>query len=470
MECEVETEVNKIEVERNVRRCAALLVVTAGLALGACAGEWAFENAKLSPDKATGREADGRLEMSLPSKRACAWWESEFPVTPGKGARFTATAEIALGAGEASPYNDVMLFVTWYDPARGNRKGVRFYQRDFMRYTDGRAACPQAAVRTFDDTFAVPSDCNTVRVEFIAKWHKMDVKIRDVRVETIEAPKPRKVRCVVGNPHERRPKSWDDPEAVVKGRLKQIEDCLTNIFAHVEHPDIILFSEVFADTGTPCPERTAERIPGGPSFALAARYAVKYRCNIAMNVRERTDAGTFHNSTFVVDRAGRHVGTYRKTTLTSGEYMAGLLPGDDFGVFDLDFGRVGCLTCWDHWFSETAKYLRRKGAELLLFPLAGCAPDHVDITFPARGIDIGIPTLVSMRQGHLPNGIIDRDGTWLVKTFEDGGFAWADLDLNERKRTFWLSVGPGAGDPYELYIDESRPELYEKQDLRRPRR
>ena len=421
----MKTEVGKIEVKRDVRRYAVLLAVAAACA-GACAGEWAFANAKLSPDPATGREVDGRLEMSLPSKRTCAWWEKEFPVTPGKGTRFTATAEIALGAGEAAPYNDVMLFVTWYDPTRGNRKGARFYQRDFMRYTD------KGNVRVFDDTFAVPGDCNTVRVEFIAKWHKMDVKIRDVRVETVDAPKPRKVRCVVGNPHEKRPKSWDDPEAVVKGRLKQIEDCLTNIFAHVEHPDIILFSEVFADTGSPCPERTAERIPGGPSFALAARYAVKYRCNIAMNVRERTDAGTFHNSTFIVDRTGRHVGTYRKTTLTSGEYMAGLLPGDDFGVFDLDFGRVGCLTCWDHWFSETAKYLRRKGAELLLFPLAGCAPDHV--------------------------------------TFEDGGFAWADLDLNERKRTFWLSVGPGAGDPYELYIDESRPELYEKQDLRRPRR
>ena len=333
----MKTEVGKIEVKRDVRRYAVLLAVAAACA-GACAGEWAFANAKLSPDPATGREVDGRLEMSLPSKRTCAWWEKEFPVTPGKGTRFTATAEIALGAGEAAPYNDVMLFVTWYDPTRGNRKGARFYQRDFMRYTD------KGNVRVFDDTFAVPGDCNTVRVEFIAKWHKMDVKIRDVRVETVDAPKPRKVRCVVGNPHEKRPKSWDDPEAVVKGRLKQIEDCLTNIFAHVEHPDIILFSEVFADTGSPCPERTAERIPGGPSFALAARYAVKYRCNIAMNVRERTDAGTFHNSTFIVDRTGRHVGTYRKTTLTSGEYMAGLLPGDDFGVFDLDFGRVGCLT------------------------------------------------------------------------------------------------------------------------------
>ena len=44
-----------------------LMVALVGIALGACAGEWAFENAKLSPDKATGREVDGRLEMSLPS-------------------------------------------------------------------------------------------------------------------------------------------------------------------------------------------------------------------------------------------------------------------------------------------------------------------------------------------------------------------------------------------------------------------
>ena len=442
----------------------AIAIGVAAVLLQTLADGWTFENAPLAPDPATGRKAEERLEMSLPSKRTCAWWENSFPVTPGKGARFTATAEIVLDAGEASPFNDVMMYVTWYDPKKGNRKGVRFLQRDFMRYTD------KENVRVFDDTFAVPGDCNTVRVEFIAKWHKMDVKIRNVRVETVDAPKPRKVRCVVGNPHEKRPKSWNAPEAVVQSRLKQIENCLTNIFAPVEKPDIILFSEVFADTGTPCPERTAERIPGGPSFALATRYAAQYRCHIAMNVRERTDEGTFHNSTFIVDRAGRHVGTYRKATLTSGEYMAGILPGDDFGVFDLDFGRVGCLTCWDNWFSETAKFLRRKGAELLLFPLAGCAADHMDITFPARGIDVGIPTLVAMRQGHLPNGIIDRDGTWLVKTFEDGGFAWADLDLNDRKRTFWLSVGPGAGDPYELYLDESRPELYEKQALRRPRR
>ena len=289
------------------------------------------------------------------------------------------------------------------------------------------------------------------------------------------------MRCVVANPHERKATDWrtegtaaanagwNDPDAVVAARLRQMEACLDRIAAELPHPDIVLFSELFTDTGTPCPERTAERIPGGPTFALASRWAAAHRCHVAMNVRERTEDGTFHNTTFIADRAGRLAGRYRKVTLTSGEYMSGILPGDDFGVVDLDFGRVGCLTCWDNWFSETAKFLRRKGAELLLFPLAGGAEDHFAFSFPARCVDTGIPALVATRQGHLPGGIIGRDGEWVARTLEDGGYAWADIDLAARTRTWWLSVGPGEGDPSQLYLDESRPELYERQDLRRPR-
>ena len=465
-----------------IQAVAAVFVLTSVLCVAASSpGTWAFANAKHAPDRAEGRVVGDALEISVPSKRSCAWWEREFAVTPGRGVRFRARAEVSLGAGEKALYNDLMMFVTWYDPAKGNRKGVKFHQRDFMRYTDLDGA------RLFDDTFAVPGDCNTVRVEFVAKWHRMDVRISGVAVETVDAPPPRRVRCVVGNPYEKPAAAgakfdwrkggtegvkdgWDDPLAVRARRLVQIEDTLTNIFAKVEHPDIILFAETFADSGSPRWELTAERIPGGPSFALAAKYAKANRCNIAMNVHEVTDAGTYHNSTFIVDREGRHVGTYRKVTLTSGEYMNGILPGDDFGVFDLDFGRVGCLTCWDNWFSESAKFLRRKGAELLLFPLAGCQMDHIDISFPSRSIDTGIPTLVAIRQKHLVSGIIDRDGQWIAATKEENGFAVADIDLNARKRTFWLSVGPGEGDPYELYLDESRPELYERQDLRLPRR
>ncbi len=81
--------------------------------------------------------------------------------------------------------------------------------------------------------------------------------------------------------------------------------------------------------------------------------------------------------------------------------------------------------------------------ELILFPLAGCANDHVEISFPARAIDTGIPFLVSMRQQHLPNGVIDAKGNWVAQTFEDGGFAWADIDLDAQPQTFLAFRGAG---------------------------
>ena len=53
----------------------------------------------------------------------------------------------------------------------------------------------------FDETFAVPGECDSVEVEFIAKWHPMMVSIRDLSVATADLEaKPRKVRCeFVGN-------------------------------------------------------------------------------------------------------------------------------------------------------------------------------------------------------------------------------------------------------------------------------
>ncbi len=445
-----------------MKACLVAWVMCVGAVLGAA--DWELKSAPLSPDAATGRDlGNGVLELRVPSRRACGWWERTQAIDPAPGGvRFTARAEIALDAAADRVYNDLMMFVTWNFPKDGVRRKGSFFQRDFIAYTDKTEN--GKVVRSFDETYAVPVGCNSVKIEFVGKWHPMTVKVSDCVAAAVPRPKPRLVRCVVGNPHERPFRTWKTFEETIQGRLGQIEATLTNIFAHVEKPDIILFAETFVDTGSPCPEKTAEPIPGGPSFELAAHYAKQYKTYIAMCIRERSPENTYHNSTFIVDRDGELAGVYRKTTLTSGEYQEGTLPGDDFKVFDLDFGRVGCLTCWDNWFSESAKFLRRKGAELVLFPLAGCAPDHVETTFPARAIDIGIPFLVAMRQGHLPNGIIDRDGTWLVKTFEDGGFAWADLDLNERKRTFWLSVGAGQGDPYELYRDESRPEIYERQE------
>ena len=41
--------------------------------------------------------------------------------------------------------------------------------------------------------------------------------------------------------------------------------------------------------------------------------------------------------------------------------------GDGFPVFDLDFGRIGILTCYDGWFPEAFRVLSLKGAEMLIW-------------------------------------------------------------------------------------------------------
>ena len=201
------------------------------------------------------------------------------PVRVVGGVRFRAEARVELAPEESGVWNDLAMLVTWYDPAHGARRGVPFLRRDFVRRRDDGAAL------VFDDTLEVPEGCRAARVEIVAKWHRMDVEIRGFAAEPAAAPPPRLVRCVIANPHERKATDWrnegtaaaeagwEDPEAVVAERLARMEACLDRIAAELPHPDIVLFSELFADTGTPCPERTAERVPGGPSFALASRWA-----------------------------------------------------------------------------------------------------------------------------------------------------------------------------------------------------
>jgi hypothetical protein len=68
--------------------------------------------------------------------------------------------------------------------------------------------------------------------------------------------------------------------------------------------------------------------------------------------------------------------------------------------------------------------------------------------------------VVSVADPKVPSAIIDRDGVWLDQTTQKHGFAFAELDLNERKRSWWLSVGPAFGDPYQLYLAERRQIAY----------
>ncbi|MDO5582310.1 MAG: carbon-nitrogen hydrolase family protein [Planctomycetia bacterium] len=396
------------------------------------------------------RDSNQGLAVELKSENSIGTWTGTVAVKTGTACRITAEAEIDL-IGPSSPGNDSMIILSWMIPDKKNP-----CQRDYVEFSDQQSKTdPQKTIRQFDQIFTVPDQCTAVKIECIFKWRVGKAIFRNVEIATVPVPKPRMVRIVAANPHPSRP-------CTIEGNLAAMEETLKNIFQKVERPDIILFAECFTDSGAPgTVDAKAEPLPDGPTFRLLSRYARQYHVWIAGNIHEAAPEKIYHNTAFLVDRSGKLAGIYRKVHLTSSEFQKGVIPGKELPVFQTDFGKVAFVICWDNWFSETAKILRLKGAELLLFPLAGDAKEsHWGKIWSARAIDSSVPMVVATQQAHLPSAIIDRDGEWLTETKEKNRFAWKDLDLNERKRSFWLSVGPSMGDPYQLYNFERRPSAY----------
>lgn len=90
------------------------------------------------------------------------------------------------------------------------------------------------------------------------------------------------------------------------------------------------------------------------------------------------EQGEYANNALLFDRSGEIMGRYSKVHAAVGgppffwppypedaEWL--MEPGGKFPVFDLDFGRVGILTCYDGYFPETFRILALKGAEILVW-------------------------------------------------------------------------------------------------------
>ena len=79
---------------------------------------------------------------------------------------------------------------------------------------------------------------------------------------------------------------------------------------------------------------------------------------------------TTYNTAVLLDRDGSTVGLYRKIFLTDKERSGSGLTASADGVhtFDLDFGRVAILVCWDQQFSELWQAVAALGADVVFWP------------------------------------------------------------------------------------------------------
>jgi N-carbamoylputrescine amidase len=225
-----------------------------------------------------------------------------------------------------------------------------------------------------------------------------------------------------------------------------------------------------------------EQLPGGPTFAFAARMAAETGAHVHASLYERADGddGLGFNTAIVLAPDGTLVARTRKLhiPITDGYhedryFRPGPADDDAFALVALADARVGLPTCWDQWFPELARAYSLEGADVLVYPTAiGSEPDHPQFdTEPlwervivGNAIANGLFMVAVNRIGEeRPAGggaaltfygssfICDPYGRKLVQAPRDEpAVLVADLDLDQRED--WLELFP--------FLTTRRPDAY----------
>jgi N-carbamoylputrescine amidase len=105
-----------------------------------------------------------------------------------------------------------------------------------------------------------------------------------------------------------------------------------------------------------------------------ANIAKQYKVVLVTSLFEKRALGIYHNTSVVFEKDGTIAGKYRKMHIPHdiGFYEKFYFtPGDlGFEPIDTSVGKLGVLICWDQWYSEAARIMALKGAELLIYPTA----------------------------------------------------------------------------------------------------
>ena len=381
-------------------------------------------------------------------KNAGNTWSVKLDEKTGDFGKWTAFYQLPEGAEacrfqvrhnagmEAVLKNRIICTVNWLD-AKGN----------ILR----SAAMDADENGVFTGTLRRPEGAEMAAVSMGVRYYFKEVTFSDVICEPVSVP-VRKVRIVATKimPFSYGKASCEDNQNRMEYVLKELERV-------GEKPDLIVFPETLLtrwvrNLGI---GKGAQPIPG-PHTHWAGKWAKRLNTNIVVSLRELKD-GAIYNSAAVIDRTGKVVGVYRKTQLTIGEYGNGYDWGTELPVFDLDFGRIGVLICWDMWFPEAVRTLRLKGAEVIAYPIAGTGRSHFDWMWRTRAMENGLVLAASISGGDTaPARILTPDGELLSETYYPQTYAAATVDLDEwRSRKTCQTEQSGF-----FNIQGRHPELY----------
>jgi len=128
------------------------------------------------------------------------------------------------------------------------------------------------------------------------------------------------------------------------------------------HPLRALYSEL---------HRNSVSIPG-PEASRLAEAAGDHGVTVAIGVNERnveSSDSTMYNTLLYLGADGRVLGRHRKLIPTAGERLVwGPATGSDLRVFDLPFGRLSGLICWENYMPLARYSLWAMGTQIYVAP------------------------------------------------------------------------------------------------------
>ncbi|MBK5293091.1 MAG: carbon-nitrogen hydrolase family protein [Acidobacteriia bacterium] len=378
-------------------------------------------------EKMVNRGEPGSLAISGNSNVAAyGGWERKLTVSPGSWYRLTAYYRVV---GMTHENLQVLARLDWRT-SQGKRAGQPDYAWR-VRPADG-------GWNRVEMEAPAPENAATAQLQlYLQNAPLATVYWDEIALEPVARPGARKVTVAAVN---LRPRSTGGAEASVQKFLDLVERQVR------PGTDVILLPEGITVVGTgKTYAEVAETIPGPTTGKLGAM-AKRKNAYIAGGILER-EGIAIYNTAVLLDRQGQLVGKYRKVYLPREEIEGGLTPGNDYPVFDTDFGRVGMMICWDLQYADPARALARRGAELLLVPIWG----GDETLGKARALENRV--FVASSGYDYPTYVMDPDGEILAITREDGATAVATIDLNRRYADKWL------GDMRGRFMKELRTDI-----------